>query len=177
MAKSKSQKGDLLSRYKDILENHGGYILVDTSNLDTASVTTLKKGLKEVGSGYTVLKNSVFKIALQNTEQPLQTQEFDGPTAIITYQDDPTTPAKLLKELRNELKSETPLLQMRYATLNGEYIDAQRAMELSNIPSREELLAKLLGTLNAPISGVMNAMTGNLRGFTMVLKQLSEKEA
>src|SRR5690606_17635058 len=127
MAKSKSQKNDLLTRYKDILENGGGYILVDTSSLDTASVTTLKKNLKEIGSGYTVLKNSIFKIALQNADQPLQTKEFDGPTAIITYQEDPTAPAKLLKELRESLKSESPLLQMRYATLNGEYIDAQKA--------------------------------------------------
>ncbi len=175
MAKNKAIKTELLNKYKEMLSNVGGYILVDTSNLDTASITNLKKKLTEIGSSYTVVKNSVFKIALSETEQPLQTQEFEGPTAVISYDEDPTAPAKLLKELRKSLKSETPVLSPRFATLKGEYISAERTMELSEIPSREVLLAKLLGTLNAPLSGFMNAVTGNVRGFTMIVKQLSEK--
>ena len=177
MAKSRTQKSDLLDKYKALIKESGGYILIDADKLDTASVTNLKIKLKEIGSDYSVIKNTLFKVALQESDQPLQTQEFDGPTAVISYDEDPTAPAKLLKELRNELKSDTPLLQPRLGTLNGEYIDGDRVAQLSEIPSREELLANLLGSMNAPLTGVMNAMSGNVRGFTMILKQLSEKEA
>jgi large subunit ribosomal protein L10 len=177
MAKSKTQKSDLLGQYKDMITNKGGYILVDMSSLNSASITELKKKLKEIGSDYSVVKNTVFKIALQETEQPVQTQDFDGPTAVISYSEDPTAPAKLLKELRTSLKSEVPLLQPRLGTLNGEYLDSAKVAQLENIPSREELIAKILGSLNAPLVGVMNTMSGNLKGFTMVIKRLSEKKA
>jgi large subunit ribosomal protein L10 len=177
MAKTKIQKSDLLGQYKDVITKSGGYILVDMSNLNSASVTDLKKKLKEIGSDYSVVKNTVFKIALQETEQPLQAQDFDGPTAIISYSEDPTAPAKLLKDLRTKLKSELPLLQPRFGTLNGEYLDATKVAQLENIPSKEELIAKILGSLNAPLVGVMNTMSGNLKGFTMVIKRLSEKKA
>ncbi|HRI05481.1 MAG TPA: 50S ribosomal protein L10 [Candidatus Dojkabacteria bacterium] len=173
MSKNRAQKSELLSKYVDMLKGNAGYLLVDTNGLDTLTITKFKMGLKEIGADYAVVKNSVFKIALQETNQPVQTQDFDGPTAVISYKEDPTAAAKLIKEVQKE----TEKLSARAGTINGEYIDAEKVMQLADIPSREVLLAKLLGSLNAPLSGVMNAITGNVRGFTMVLRQLSEKEA
>lgn len=173
MAKNRTQKSELLVKYVDMLKNNPGYLLVDTSGLDTLSITKFKMELEETGATYEVVKNSVFKIALQEANQPVETQNFDGQTAVIIYSADPTAPAKLIKKVQTD----TEKLSAKLGTINGEYISAERVMQLADIPSREVLLAQLLGSLNAPLSGVMNAMTGNLRGFTMVLKQLSEKEA
>lgn len=177
MAKSKTQKSELLNKYKDLLKNSNGYILIDTNSLDTLTITKFKMDLEEVNAKYEVIKNSVFKIALQENGQPVETQVFDGPTAVITYSQDPTAPAKLVKKLREELdKGEVKgKFSPKLGNIEGEYIDADRVMQLADIPSREVLLAQLLGSMNAPLKGVMNAMTDKVRGFTMVLKQLSEK--
>ncbi len=173
MSKTRSQKEELLNKYKEILKNKSGYLLVNSDQLDTLTTTKLKIQLKDLGADYSVVKNSIFKVALQETEQPLKTQEFDGPTAIITFEEDPTGPAKLVKEAQKETK----LMDAKGGVFEGEFLTAERVMQLADIASREELLSRLVGTMNAPLTGFMNAITGNVRGLTMVLKGISEKKS
>lgn len=173
MSKNRTQKKELLTRYKDLIENKTGYLLVNSDKIDTSTVTKLKIALKNVGSNFTVIKNSIFKVALQDTNQPLQVQEFDGPTALITLEQNPTEPAKLVKKIQKDMD----LLSPKSGVYEGEFLTAQRVMQLADIPSREVLLSRFVGTMNAPLSGFMNAITGNVRGLTMVLKGVSEKKA
>lgn len=173
MPKTRSQKTELLEKYKEILKNKTGYLLVNSDKIDTATVTKLKVQLKDVDANFAVVKNSIFRVALQDTEQPLQTQEIDGPTAIIYFEQDPTGPAKLVKETQKTSK----LLDAKGGVFEGEFLSAERVMQLADIPSKEVLLSKLLGSMSAPLSGFMNAITGNVRGLTMVLKGISEKKA
>ena len=173
MAKSKEQKATLLGRYKDLIKDSKGYILVNSDDIDTATTTDLKMKLKEIGSDYSVLKNTLFKVALQDSDEPVELQDFDGPTAVIVFDEDPTQPAKLLKEVQKD----TEKLNARSGIFEGEYLTGEKIMELAEIPSREVLLARLMSSMNAPVSGTMNALTGNVRGLVMVLKGLSEKDA
>ena len=173
MAKTRIQKEKLLDKYKDILKNKSGYFLVNSDKTDTPTVSSLKMQLKDVDANYTVVKNTIFKVALQETEQPLQTQELDGPTAIIYFDEDPTAPAKLIKQTQKE----TELLNAKGGVYEGEFLSEEKVLQLAEIPSREVLLSQLVGTMNAPLTGFMNAVTGNLRGLTMVLKGISEKNA
>lgn len=173
MSKSRTQKEELLKMYKEIIENRAGYLLVNSDKIDTSTVTKLKIELKNAGANFTVLKNSIFKVALQDANQPLQVQEFDGPTALITFEEDPTAPAKLVKKVQKEME----LLSPRSGVYEGEFLTAERVMQLADIPSREVLLSRLVGTMNAPLTGFMNAITGNVRGLTMILKGISEKKA
>ena len=173
MSKSRTQKEELLKMYKEIIENRAGYLLVNSDKIDTSTVTKLKIELKDVGANFTALKNSIFKVALQDANQPLQVQEFDGPTALITFEEDPTAPAKLVKKVQKEME----LLSPRSGVYEGEFLTAGRVMQLADIPSREVLLSRLVGTMNAPLTGFMNAITGNVRGLTMILKGISEKKA
>lgn len=173
MSKTRSQKTELLEEYKEILKNKGGYLLVNSDKIDTKTTTGLKIKLKGVGANFAVVKNSLFKVALQETEQPVQTQEFDGQTAVIFFDEDPTSPAKLVKDAQKETK----LLDAKGGVFEGEFLTAERVMQLADIPSREVLLSKLLGSMTAPLSGFMNAITGNVRGLTVVLKGISEKNA
>lgn len=173
MAKTQTEKSELLKKYKDILETKSGYLLVNSDKVNTSAVTKLKIKLKDANANYTVVQNSIFKIALQETNQPLETQEIDGPTAVIYFDEDPTAPAKLVKEMQKE----TDLLNAKYGVYEGEFLSEERVMQLAEIPSREVLLSRLVGTMNAPLTGFMNAVTGNVRGLTMVLKGISEKSA
>lgn len=173
MAKTRSQKTELLNKYKEILKNKTGYFLVNSDKTDTVTVSKLKMELKNVNANYTVLKNTLFKVALQDSDQPLEIQEIDGPTAIIYFDEDPTAPAKLIKEMQKE----TDLLNAKSGVYEGQFLTEEEVMQLAEIPTKEVLLAQLVGTLNAPLSGFVNAATGNIRGLTMVLKGISEKDA
>lgn len=173
MAKTHTEKSELLNKYKDILEKKSGYLLVNSDKVNTSAVTKLKIKLKDANANYAVVQNSIFKIALQETNQPLETQEINGPTAVIYFDEDPTAPAKLVKEMQKE----TELLDAKFGVYEGEFLSEERVMQLAEIPSREVLLSRLVGTMNAPLTGFMNAITGNVRGLTMVLKGISEKNA
>jgi large subunit ribosomal protein L10 len=174
MAKTRAQKTELLDKYKDILKNKGGYFLVNSDKTDTTTVLDLKMKLKDVDANYTVVKNSLFKVALQDTDQPLQTQEeLEGPTAIIYFDEDPTAPAKLVKEVQKEKE----LLNPKGGVYEGEFLTEERVMQLAEIPTKEVLLSQLVGSINAPLTGFMNAITGNVKGLTVVLKGISEKNA
>lgn len=173
MAKTHTEKSELLNKYKDILEKKSGYLLVNSDKVNTSAVTKLKIKLKDANANYTVVQNSIFKIALQETNQPLEAQEINGPTAVIYFDEDPTAPAKLVKEMQKE----TELLDAKFGVYEGEFLSEERVMQLAEIPSKEVLLSRLVGTMNAPLTGFMNAITGNVRGLTMVLKGISEKNA
>lgn len=173
MAKTHTEKSELLNKYKDILEKKSGYLLVNSDKVNTSAVTKLKIKLKDANANYTVVQNSIFKIALQETNQPLEAQEINGPTAVIYFDEDPTAPAKLVKEMQKE----TELLDAKFGVYEGEFLSEERVMQLAEIPSKEVLLSRLVGTMNAPLTGFMNAITGNVRGLTMVLKGISEKSA
>lgn len=172
MAKTLETKKQLLAKYEQLLSSNSGYILVDISNLSTAAITDLKMKLKEIGSSFSVIKNTILKIALQNANQPVNTQEFTGQTAIISVGEDPSIAAKLVKEAQTATKQ----LEARSGLFKGEYLSAERVMELAELPSKEVLLAKLLGSFNAPLSGLVTTLTGNVKGLVMVLKGISEKK-
>lgn len=171
MPKSKEEKTELLGKYKTIINENEGYIIVKSDCIDSATLSTLKQELKEIDANFTVVKNTIFKIALEETKQPLETQNFDGASAIITFNEDPTAPAKLVKKIQKEME----LLEPRYGVVDKTYIDSNKIMELAEIPSKEALYAKLLGSISSPISGLFNAINGNTKGFTRILHSLSEK--
>ena len=76
-----------------------------------------------------------------------------------------------------ETQKETELLDAKGGVFEGQFLSEERVMQLAEIPSKEVLLSKLVGSISAPLSGFMNAVTGNVRGLTMVLKGISEKKA
>jgi large subunit ribosomal protein L10 len=173
MAISRDKKTELLDEYKQIIKDHSGYFLVRSDSIDTATVTELKKELKDNNANFKVLKNTIFKIALQDTEQPVEIQDFDLATAVIYFEDDNTTPAKLVKDIQKE----TEEMNARGGVFEGQFLTESKVMQLAEIPSREELLGMLVGSMSAPLTGFMNAVTGNVRGLTVALKGISEKES
>lgn len=173
MAISRDKKTELLKEYKEIVENKSGYFLVSSDNIDTATITDLKKSLKDSNANFKVLKNTIFKLALQDSKQPVEIQTFDGATAVIYFDEDPTIPAKLVKEVQEE----TEQMQARGGVYEGKFLTEDKVLQLAEIPSREQLLGMLVGSMSAPLTGFMNAVTGNVRSLTVALKGISEKES
>jgi len=173
MPKARNQKEVLLEQYKAILANNPGFIAVDSSKLNNITITALKRKLKEIGSDYVVVKNTIFRIALDDAKKPVELTQFDGQTAIISYASDPTEVAKLIKAAQKE----TQLMEARYGLIDGSYVKKEEVMALADIPAKPQLIAQLLSTMNGSLTGFMNAVTGNVRGFVQVVSKLSEKPA
>ena len=100
---------------------------------------------------------------------------LEGPTALAYSTEDAVAPAKILKEFIKETKTEA--LTVKVGICDVQVIDAAGVEALANLPSREELLAKLVGSMQAPISGLVNVLQGNIRNMVYVLDAVRAKKA
>ena len=135
-------------------------VLVDYRGLTVAQDTELRKQLREAGIVYKVYKNTMMKRAFEGTECEALESCLEGPSAIAISKDDATAPARILCKFAKD----APALELKGGVVEGTAYDVAGLTELSKIPSREELLSKLLGSLQSPISN-----------FARVIKQIAEQ--
>jgi large subunit ribosomal protein L10 len=170
MAKTRKEKKAMLDQYKDILSEKPNYFLVDIDKAGMTEITELKKALSDTGGQFVVLKNTLFKIAAQEADQPTKLQELTDATAMVVCGDDPTEAAKALKQIQDEHE----VMGTRLAVLFGDIAEAAKVDELARIPSRDELYAKIVGSLNSPLSGFVQVMQGNVRDLVYALSEIAK---
>ena len=136
-----------------------GVVLVDYRGLTVEQDTELRKQLREAGIVYKVYKNTMMNFAFQGTEFEALAPYLEGPTAIAISKEDATAPARILSKFAKT----APALELKAAVVEGNLYDTNAVKALANIPSREELLAKLFGSMQSPISN-----------FARVLNQIAE---
>ena len=147
-------------------------VVTDYMGLDVSEMTELRKKLRESGVEFKVVKNTLASIAAKQAEIGELADYFNGPTAIAFGMDDVVSPAKILVGFAKEHE----VMEIKAGFLNGEVINQEKVVSLSKIPGREELLAKALSSMKAPISGLVNVLQGNLRGLVQVLNQIKEQK-
>ena len=135
-------------------------VLVDYRGLTVAQDTELRKQLREAGVVYKVYKNTMMKRAFEGTEFEGLENCLEGPSAIAVSKDDATAPARILCKFAKD----APALELKGGVVDGTVYDVAGLTELSKIPSREELLSKLLGSIQSPITN-----------FARVIKQIAEQ--
>lgn len=174
----------LLERKQQIAQDlHGRFerakvvILTDYKGLNVGAMTELRRRLKQAGIEYRVVKNSLLERAATDTPADVLKDTFKGPSAIALSYDDPVAPAKVLTQFAKE----NDKLKIRLGVLNGKVIGEADIKNLADLPSREVLLAQLLGVLNAvPTSfvRVLSAVPGGLVNVLNAVKeQREQKEA
>lgn len=147
-------------------------VVTDYKGLDVASITELRRKLREAGVEYKVVKNTLARISASKAEVDEIKEFFVGPTAIAFGLEDAVSPAKILVDFA---KNHTEL-EIKGGALNGTIIDIDKVKSLADIPPREVLLAKAFAGMKAPISGLVNVLQGNLRGLVQVLNQIKEQK-
>lgn len=172
MAKTRNEKKALIDRYSELLSQHSDYILVDIGKAAMSHINKLKNQLKETGGEFHVIKNRLFKIAAEETKQPTKVQELAEATGLVVSGSDPTAAAKALKAVQKEFQ----VMPVRFGVLVGEVVDASQVSAYADIPPREELLARLVGTLNAPLSGFAQVLSGTTRSFVLALSEVGKKK-
>jgi large subunit ribosomal protein L10 len=123
-------------------------ILVDYRGLTVEEATNLRSKFREAGIEYKVYKNNLMKLAIKETSFEGLTADLVGPSAVAFGFEDPVTPAKIVKDFAKDHKN----LELKAGVVEGEYYDNAKIIEIADIPSREVLLSRLVGSFQAPIS-------------------------
>ena len=156
-------KQPIVEAIKEHLDGAKGMVLVDYRGLTVEQDTELRKALRKENVIYKVYKNTMIKRAVEGTEFEPLTVDLEGPTAIAISKEDATAPGRTLAKMAKTMKA----LELKAGVIEGTYYDAKGMQVVATIPSREELLSKLLGSLQSPMAN-----------FARVIDQIAQsKEA
>lgn len=134
-------------------------VVVDYRGLTVAEDTELRKQLREAGVTYKVYKNTLMTRAFEGTDFESLAPVLEGPSAIAISTEDATAPARVIAKFAKN----APALEIKAGVVEGTFYDANGMMAVASVPSREELLSKLLGSIQSPITN-----------FARVLNQIAE---
>ena len=129
-------------------------VLVSYCGIDVAADTALRKELREAGVVYKVYKNTMMNFAFKGTEYEPLCEHLEGPNAIAISKDDATAPARIIAKYAKTV----PTLKMIAGVVEGSYYDEKGVNALASVPSREELLGKLLGSIQSPIANLARVL-------------------
>ena len=154
------KKVQIVEQLKENLSKAQGVVLTDYQGLSVPEVEILRKSLQEVGASYQIVKNTLLKLALDKGEK------FVGPTAVVLSYEDEIAPLKTLYDFAKEHKA----LKIKGGFFEGGWAVSEKLKEIAMLPSREELLAKLLGMMQSPLTRFVNVAKGNQMGLVGVLR-------
>ena len=140
-------KQPIVQAIADDIKDAQSVVLVDYRGLTVAEDTQLRKALREAGVSYKVYKNTLVNRAIAGTEFESLKESLEGPSAFAISKDDATAPARILAKFAKT----APALEIKAGVVEGTFYDANGMKAIANVPSREELLSKLLGCLQSPV--------------------------
>jgi large subunit ribosomal protein L10 len=173
MAKNKKQKKELLDKYKGMISNSKGMVIVKARKVTPNQVNEFKKSLSDMNSEFHVVKNTIFKIALKdNNLAEIEDLEF-GEHAALFFGEDFVNPAKMLKKFIEDSKEDKDKFKVEVVAgfLGTEFLDKAQATELAEIPSKEQSISMILGILENAMSGIVNVLEDAPRSFVTILDQ------
>lgn len=171
--KTLQQKKEVVSGLAEKIKAAKSIVFADYRGLTVEQDTELRSALRKAGVDYKVVKNTLTRFAAnQNGLEGLDSY-LNGPTAMAVSETDPVAPAKVLAEYAKKYEK----LELKAGVVEGRIIDVDGVKALAELPSREVLIAKVLGGFNAPISGFVNVLNANIRGLVVALNAIAEKKA
>lgn len=171
--KTLQQKKAVVKELSEKVKAAKAIVLADYRGLTVEQDTELRNALRKAGVEYKVVKNTLTRFAAKENGLDGLDSFLNGPTAMATSETDPVAPAKVLAEYAKKYDK----LELKAGVVEGKVIDVNGIKALAELPPREVLIAKVLGGFNAPISGFVNVLNGNLRGLAVVLNAIAEKKA
>lgn len=173
MAKTKEQKQAAAQALAQNLKESKAAVFANFQGLTVQETEELRAKCRENNIVLTASKKTLLKRALSDIGLDVDTKAFEGGVAAAFGTDDEVAPAQVVAKFAKDHE----VVTLFGGILEGQFIDAAKVTELSKLPSKEELYAKLVGSLNAPVSGFVNVLAGNLRGLVGVLNAIKEQKA
>lgn len=166
-------KEGLVAEIKGRLSGSEAIILADYRGLTVKEMQELRVKVREVGGEIKVYKNSLTEIAIRELALPNLDEYLEGPTAFVFITGDPVAPAKALSGFAKEHAA----LELKGGLVQNRVIGSEGVKALASLPSREELIAKLLGTIQQPLTGTVRVLAGPARAFATVLDAIAKQKA
>ena len=170
--KNREQKATAISDFTDGIGSATNAFVLDFKGITVPQVTELRKQIRETGSEYVVIKNTLALIAVKDTPLKSLSHHFTGMTA-VAYN---TTDAVALAKVLTKFAKDVPTVQFKGALLAGQVVAANEIQNIANLPSREELIAKLLYLMQHPIRGLAVVLNGTMRNFAVVLSEIAKQK-
>ncbi len=175
MPKNKIQKQEIFRNLNEKIKKSKSMVFAGFNALGVKDNENLRAILRKENSEYYVAKKTLMNLAFKANKLDINIRDFDGKVAAIFSYEDEIAPAKILGEFRKDKDKENRVFFLG-GILEGKLLSKQEVEALSKLPSKTELYAKLVGSLNAPISGFVNVLAGNIRNLVNVLKAIEEKK-
>ncbi len=172
MPKTRAQKEKELLSVTEHLKNSEGLVFTADNGLTVAETEELRSKLRQEQSSLQVIKKTLLRKAISEAKLELEDFNTTGNVGLAFSQSDPVAPARLV----NNVAKVNEKFQILGGLLEGKFISKEKVIELAKLPSRQELLAKVVGTINAPVSGFVNVLAGNIRNLVNVLNAVKDKK-
>ena len=171
---TRTERTAVIEELEQAFREAQGIYVTDNNRITVEVVTRLRTELRKNGVRYYVVKNSLAKEACKRVGINGLNGFFTGPTAVAVAAKDGTVPAKILRNFRKELKD---LLEVKGAYVDGTMFTSAQTEALADLPSREVLLAQLLGVLKAPVGNMAGVLNGILSKFVGTLEAVKDQKA
>jgi len=169
----RNDKEEYVKDLREKLDRSGATFITEYTGIKSVEMTAFRQTMREADTGFKVVRNTLAKRALEGREEGELAQFLDRPVALVFSFGDVAQSAKTLVEFAKDHKELKPLA----AVMAGSMISAEDIKALATLPSREVLLAKLLGSLSSPATGLVAVLSGVQRKFLYTLNAIAETRA
>lgn len=166
----RADKVEAVARLRSALDV-GTVILTDYQGLDVKAISELRKRLRDAGCGCTVVKNTLFRLAVADTVAAPLAEGLAGQTAVVYTSDDPVAAAKILQEF-NKVKP----IAVKCGMVDGTLFTDKQVQALAKIPPKQELYGMVVGGLLSPITGLVGTMQSMMGQLVMTLQAVADKQ-
>jgi len=170
MPKTKEQKQKIISELKDKIAKQKAMVFVGIAGLKVNDLFDLRKRLKKVNASLVVVKKTLIDLAFKEQGIEFNKKLLEGQPAVIFGFEDEISPAKIAHQF--SLKNEN--LKILGGYFDSEFKKKEEVIALAQLPSKQELLSRLVGSVLSPMSGLLNVLQGNIRNLIYVLKRIEE---
>jgi large subunit ribosomal protein L10 len=170
---NKEGKQQVVAEMHEKLQRAQAVFLADFRGMTVGKATELRNELRKADVEYKVVKNTLLELASRDTDKAALSTHFAGPTAVALSYTDPVAAAKVLSRFAKEPNS---TLKLKAAVLSGKSMSVNDIQALAELPSREVLVAKLLGTLQAPIASFVGVLAAVPGGFVRALAGVRDQK-
>ncbi|SRR5258708_5623697 len=169
---NREEKAEAISDLEGGIGHATNAFLIDFKGITVPQVTELRKQVRETSSSYLVVKNTLALIAIKDSPMIALKEQFSGPTAVAFNSSDAVGLAKALTKFAKDV----PSVQFKGAMLDGQIVSASEIQAIASLPSRNELLSKLLYLMQHPIRGLAVVLAANIRNLAVVLDQVAKQK-
>ncbi|HMQ02198.1 MAG TPA: 50S ribosomal protein L10 [Candidatus Doudnabacteria bacterium] len=171
MAKTRQQKEADLAELTERLKDAKSVVIADYRGTTVKEIDGFRRALSAEGVQSKVYKVSLLKKAYEANGIAAGELDYKAPVILSVSQEDEVAPARIISKVAKDVKT----ISILSGVLDGQFASREQVLALAELPSKEELLAKLVGSINAPVSGFVNVMAGNIRGLINVLNAAAQK--